>query len=212
MKYICLFILMLINAAATAATPIDGWYSTIFGGYAYAPDNINNTSYGLTRNKVKYQAGWDAGGNFGFKSNPMRYEGEISYFKVNPNKFNLNSITQSPVSGYNQAVFGLVNIYYDFPRENTILQPYLGLGIGYGFFQTVLNADGPTEKTSFTVSSSSFAYHGDAGITFNFAENYALYIAYRYIATLKIVDFGKPFQGQIANVGATYRFDGKNYK
>lgn len=200
------------TSVINAATPIDGWYSTIFGGYAYAPGNVNNTSYGLTRNKVVYQSGFDAGGNFGFKSNPMRYEGEISYFKANTEKFKINSVTQTNVNGYNQAVFALANIYYDFPRENPLLQPYLGIGIGYGFIQAILNSGGPFTNTAFNIESSAFAYHGDAGITLNFAENYALYISYRYITTAKIVDFGKAFQANIANVGATYRFDGNNYK
>ena len=212
MKNAGFFALMLINSAVSAATPIDGWYSTFFGGYAYTPGNVNNTSYGLTRNKVIYQSGWDAGYNFGYKSNPMRYEGEVSYLKANTDKFNINSVTQTSVSGYNQAVFALANIYYDFPRDNTILQPFLGVGIGYGFFQTILNAGGPTTISKFSLNSSAFAYHGDAGITFNFAENYALYLTYRYISTTKMVDFGKAFQAHIANVGATYRFDGNNYK
>lgn len=207
-----LFILALISASPFAAVPIDGWYSTIFGGYAYAPGNISNTSYGLTRNKVVYQSGFDAGGNFGYKSNPMRYEGEISYFKVNTEKFKINSVKQTSVSGYNQAVFALANIYYDFQRENPILQPYLGIGIGYGFIQVILNSGGPNSNTAFNIESSAFAYHADAGITFNFAENYALFINYRYITTANIVDFGKVFQAQIANLGGVYRFDGNNYK
>lgn len=212
-KKTCAFIVLsIISSTIAAAVPIDGWYSSVFGGYAYAPGNISNTSYGLTRNNVVYQSGFDAGGNFGFKSNPMRYEGEISYFKVNTDKFNINSVTQTNVSGYNQAIFALANIYYDFSRENPILQPYLGVGIGYGFIQSILNSGGPFTNTAFNIESSAFAYHGDAGITLNFAENYALYISYRYLTTAKIVDFGKAFQGHIANVGATYRFDGNNYK
>ncbi len=212
MKTVGFFVLMLLNSAITAATPIDGWYSTVFGGYAYAPGNINNTNYGLTRNKVIYQSGFDAGGNFGYKSNPMRYEAEVSYFKVNTDKFNINSVRQTSVSGYNQAVIAIANIYYDFPRSNSILQPYLGVGLGYAWVQTLLNSKGPNAPTKYSVSSPAFAYQGNAGITLNFAENYALYIGYRYITTIKIVDFGAAFQGHNANLGATYRFDGNDYK
>lgn len=211
-KYIAFFISMLLNNILFAATPIDGWYSSFFGGYAYAPGNINQTAYGITRNNVTYQSGFDAGGNFGFKSNPMRYEGEVSYFKVNTDKFDINSVSQTSVSGYNQAILAMANIYYDFPRSNAILQPYLGIGIGYAWVQTLLNSKGPNGVTKFSISSPNFAYQGNAGITLNFAENYALYIGYRYITTLKIVDFGKAFQGHNANLGATYRFDGNNYK
>ncbi|MDF1758063.1 MAG: outer membrane beta-barrel protein [Legionellaceae bacterium] len=212
MKIVVFFASMLFGSLLSAATPIDGFYSSFFGGYAYVPGNIDKTNYGINRNDVSYQGGFDGGGNIGYKSNPMRYEGEISYLKVNTNKFKLNSVNQTSVSGYNQAVFALANIYYDFATFNQSLQPFLGVGIGYGWTQAKLDSGGPSAATSFSVNSSAFAYQGNAGITYNFAENYALTIGYRYITTLKIYDFGKVFQAHIANIGATYRFDGNNYK
>lgn len=212
MKIVAFFASMLFANLLVAATPIDGWYSSLFGGYAYVPGNINKTSYDINRKDVSYQAGFDGGVNFGFKSNPMRYEGEISYIKANTDKFKLNSVTQTSVSGYNQAAFALANIFYDFPKFHPILQPYLGVGIGYGWVQVKLDSNGPANMTAFTANSSVFAYHGDVGITFNYAENYALSIGYRYLTTLKIYDFGKAFQANLANVSAIYRFDGNNYK
>jgi opacity protein-like surface antigen len=212
MKIVAFFASMLFGSLLFAATPIDGLYSSFFGGYAYVPGNVNKTYYGLQRNNVSYQSGFDGGGNIGFKSNPMRYEGEISYLKANANKFKINSTTQTSVSGYNQAAFALANIYYDFPRLDATLQPYLGVGIGYGWIQSKLDSKGPSGATAFTINSSSFAYLGNVGVTFNFAENYALSLGYRYITTLNIFDFGKRFQAHVANLGATYRFDGNNYK
>src|SRR3990167_8240249 len=199
---------VLFGAAANAATPIDGWYSSFFGGFAYVPGNFNKTYYNVNRSNVTYQSGFDGGGNFGYKSNPMRYEGEISYIKANTDKFKINSVTQTSVSGYNQAAFALANIYYDFQGVTPILQPYLGLGLGYGWVQIKLDSKGPSVVTNFEANSSVFAYHGDVGITFNFAENYALSLGYRYLTTLHIFDFGDRFQVHVANLGATYRFDG----
>lgn len=213
MKIVAFLASLLSFCWSYAATPIDGWYSTVFGGYAYVPDNINKTSGSLTRNHVRYESGFEAGGSIGFKSNPMRYEGEITYLKANTQNFQINGVTQTGISGYNQAVIGLANIYYDFPGWLApSLQPYLGAGLGYGWIQTRLNATGPTLLTKFSAESSAFAYQGAAGIMFNFAENYALNLGYRYVGTNNLFSFGKMFQVHMATVGATYRFDGNNYK
>lgn len=212
MKIAVFFASVLASYSSLAATPIDGWYTSLFGGYTYIPGNIDKTRFGLTRNNTTYQTGFDGGGNFGFKSNPMRYEGEVYYLKANTDKFEINRIKQTDVSGYNQAIFGLANIYYDFSGFTTLLQPFLGAGLGYGWIQSKLDSKGPLGITSFTAANSAFAYQGSAGLTFNFAENYALSLSYRYLSTLNLSEFGQRFQANMANLGATYRFDGNNYK
>lgn len=213
MKFAAFITSLLASYASYAATPINGWYSSIFGGYTYLPGNVDKTRNNLTRNNVKYQSGFDGGGSFGFKSNPMRYEGEVTYLKANTDKFNINNVLQTTVSGYNQGLFGLANVYYDFPGLATpILQPYLGAGLGYGWIETKLNNQVPLPAANFNARNSAFAYQGTTGVTFNFAENYALNISYRYLATTKLSQFGEIFQAHIANVGAIYRFDGNNYK
>ena len=143
----------------------------------------------------------------------MRYEGEITYLKANTEKFQVNNVQQTGVSGYNQAIVGLANIYYDFPGILApSLQPYLGGGIGYGWIQTLLNSTGPTDITRFTANNSAFVYQGTAGMSFNYAENFSLNISYRYLATTRLFEFGEMFQVHMANVGVTYRYDGDNYK
>lgn len=205
--------LLLAPGFIQAATPIDGWYTSGFGGYIYLPGNINKTIQSLQRNDVSYRSGFEAGGSIGFKSNPMRYEGEATYLRATPNKFHINGVKQTGVGGYTQAILGLVNIYYDFPYTLApALQPYLGVGFGYGWIQSVLNQTGPTLNTHFVAQSSAFAYQGTAGIMFNFAENYSLNAGYRFVGTNNLFAFGKIFQVHMATVGVTYRFDGNNYK
>lgn len=196
-----------------AATPIDGLYSGFFGGYVYTPGNIDYpTSTGAQLNATRYQGGFDAGGNFGYKSNPMRYEGEVFYLKTNIDHFYLNNTLQTGFSGYDDGVFAMANVYYDVPTMNPILQPYLGAGIGYGWVQANLSATGPTAITSFKADNSTFAYQAMTGVTFNFAENYALNLGYKYIGTSNLSQFGDIFQAHMINAGATYRFDISNYK
>ena len=203
---------LLSTSIATAATPIDGWYSSAFGGYAWVPGNVNTTTLGLTRSNTVYQSGFDAGGNLGFKSNPMRYEGELTYIKANLNKFDINGIRQTTPTGFTNAALGLANVYYDFPGLTAALQPFLGAGIGYAWVQSKLDSTGPFGISSFSNSNSVFAYQATGGLTYNLAENYALSMGYRYVATTHASDLGQMFQAHLANVGATYRFDGNKYK
>lgn len=203
---------LLATTMATAATPIDGWYSGVFGGYAYLPGNIDKTTSGLTRNDAKYHWGYDTGASLGFKSNPMRYEAELTYLNAGIDNFNVNGVQQTGPVGYSESILGLANAYYDFPGITMSVQPFLGVGIGYAWVRTKLNSTGPSSVTNFSASKSVFAYQATGGLTYNFAENYALNLGYRYIGTTHVSSMGKMLQAHIANVGAVYRFDGNNYK
>jgi opacity protein-like surface antigen len=212
MKYVVGFFQLLMSVASLAATPIDGLYTSMFGGYVYIPGNISyNTGTG-TLNSPSYQGGFDAGGSIGYKSNPMRYEGEVTYLKAEVNQFYLDDTLQTTPGGTNEAIFGMANIFYDIPNMNPLLQPYVGAGIGYGWVQARLSALGPSVTTSFSAQNSTFAYQAMAGVTFNFAENYAVSAGYRYLGTSNLSQFGEIFQVHMINAIATYRFDGNNYK
>lgn len=212
MRFACVSVALLASSVVCAETPIDGWYSTLFGGYAYVPNNINKTYLGVTRTNASYKAGFDAGGSLGFKSNPMRYEGELSFIQANLRKFNLDAVAQTGIRGYSEAALAMANVYYDFPNLLNAIQPFLGLGIGYAWVKAELKASGPLAVTQFSGSNSVFAYQGKAGLTYNFSENYALNIGYRYVATLRVTQLGKAFQASTANVGVIYRFNEARYK
>ncbi len=212
MRIAFVFATLLVNSVAFAATPIDGWYSSVFGGYTYLPNNINKTKANLTYKSAGYQSGFDAGGSLGFKSNPMRYEGELTYLKANIKNFNVNNIRQTNINGYNNALLGMANVYYDFPGLTAPIQPFLGAGIGYAWIQAKLNGSSPLTVNHFSTNNAAFAYQATGGLTYNFAENYALSLGYRYIGTANVSAFGQMFQAHLANLGAVYRFDGSNYK
>ncbi|KTD20739.1 outer membrane protein [Legionella londiniensis] len=198
---------------ATAATPIDGWYSSLFGGYAYLPDNVSNTRLGLTRADAVYEGGFDAGGSIGYKSNPLRYEGELTYINAKIDHFRINNTRQIAPRGYATSILAMANVYYDFPGILAAsIEPFLGIGLGYGWVKAELDSSGPSGPTRFTGENSVFAYQATAGLTYNFAENYALTLGYRYVATEEVHDLGKVFQAHLANVGVVYRFCENRYK
>ena len=207
---LCLF----INSGVAASTAIDGWYMSAQGGYAFFPGNlITTTRSGLTFNRSVYQSGFDAGGTFGYQSRPLRYEAEVSYFSDNISYYHVNSVRQTGPSGFSNAIAAMVNVFYDFPDlVDCAIQPFLGMGIGYAGVHLNLNATGPAMVTHISTTDSAFAYQGWVGLTYNFAENYALNIDYRYLATNHIFNIGSRFQAQTANVGAIYRFDGARYQ
>lgn len=214
MKKLSAACLLCVSSSAMAMVPIDGWYASIFGGVSYVPDNINITTInGATYRNSKYNTGYDAGGNLGYKSNNLRYEFEGTYIEAKPKRFNINGITQTGVNGHTSASSGIVNVYVDFDGFIAPeLQPYLGAGIGYAYVNTRLSSTGPLGNTNFKDTHTVFAYQGKAGLTYVFAENYSTYLGYRYFATNKVRNMGKLFQAHLANFGVTYRFDEAQYK
>jgi len=203
----------LCASLASAATPINGLYSTLSAGYTYTPNNLSMTHQGLVRTDAHYQYGYNAGGSFGYKSNPLRYEGELTYIDSQLDGFRINSTKQTGVRGQNNVVLAMANVFYDLPTLIEPLQPYLGVGLGYSWIKAKFQSAGPNVGATLSdLSNSAFAYQAAAGLTLNFAENYALAFGYRYIATERTNALGKAFQAHLGNLTAIYRFDGQRYK
>lgn len=205
---------LLASNVAMAATPINGWYTSVFGGYSYLPDNMDHSDpiSNVLRNGAKFTSGYNAGGRIGYQSNPLRYEGEYTYVHASAKDFNYNLIPRDFVSGFTSANLIMANVYYDFPDMLPAINPYLGLGIGYAYLRAKIASDDLLGFTSIDINANAFAYQGTAGLTYNFAENYAVNIAYRYAATDKTDEFGKIYQMHMASIGAVYRFDCGTYQ
>jgi opacity protein-like surface antigen len=203
---------LLSSTLVHAATPIDGLYTSVFGGYTYLPNNISLTTNGVTRTDSEYNSCFNAGGSIGYKSTPLRYEAQVTYLTAELDKFKINGVSQTSVRGHSNGLLTLANVYYDLPVIVDPLQPYVGVGLGYAWVRAKLESSGPTVATAYTGSNSVFAYQATAGITYNFAENYALNLGYRYIGTERPNDLGKVFQAHLANLEVVYRFGEANYK
>lgn len=203
---------LIFNHLVCAAVPIPGWYGTFFGGYADVMKNIDVTRDSYYFNNVNYESGFDIGSNFGFKSNPMRYDVEFKYVRTRPKGFLINYTAQTGVRGFSSAMFGFADVYYDLPTIIEPLEPYIGVGIGYGYVDTKLLNDGSVFSTKHKFEDSVFAYQPIVGLTYNFSEFYALYVDYHYVGTSHMDDYGKRYQASLVNAGMVFRLDGKNYK
>jgi opacity protein-like surface antigen len=202
-----------------AAAPINGWYASVFGGYTYLPPNVSISSYGLTRTNSSYDNGYNAGGRFGYQSYPLRYEAEVAYLHADLNEFDINTLPQNQVEGHNAAATAMVNVYYDFPEMVPAIMPFLGIGLGYGWVDGLLTSNGPITTlygpavyTRYEANNSVLAYQVTAGVTYNFSENYAANLTYRYLGTDRVDGLGQIFQAHSASLGIIYRFDDSNYK
>src|SRR3990167_8030300 len=100
MRILFIIVIWAITGIISAAVPIDGWYDNIFIGYTYLPSNLNVGSNNNIFSDIAYNSGYNAGGRLGYKSNPMRYEGEVTYIHANVTGFQLNYQPQTGVTGY----------------------------------------------------------------------------------------------------------------
>jgi opacity protein-like surface antigen len=212
MKIKLLSSLLLASTFAYAAVPINGLYGEVFGGYTYMPTNVFTAYNGTTFTNAHYNSGYHGGGRFGYKDNPMRYELEVSYLSAIPSQLNVDAVDLRGLSGQTSAAVGLINAYFDFPEIIPTLNPYISGGIGYAYVSSRISTTISSPSFLFRATDSAFAYQGSVGIAYNFAYNYSLDVAYRYLGTSHINEMGENFQAHMASAGVTYRFDGGEYK
>ncbi len=184
------------------ATALSGPYMRVFGGFSHTPNNINVLGFSA----AKYRNGYNVGGNLGYKSGPIRYEFEGTYIHNKLKRFNFNGVRQTSISGKGRSSSLMLNLFYDFEDFNASVAPFIGAGIGYSYTSIILNSQVPTvarlNRKKFL-----FSYQGLAGIVYNFSENVAIDLGYRYFRTKTSNRMGKVYQAHLANFGAIYRFD-----
>lgn len=203
-------LLILATPSIYAATPINGLYTTGFGGLALLPGNIDFNNAGIQISNSHYDSGYNVGGAFGYKTPLWHYEAELSYLNAALNGFNINNIQAASPEGRNQGLYGLANLYFDIPaRMNSVLQSYIGAGIGAAWLQ---NTYGSTNLSSIESNNGAFAYQGTLGINFNFSEAYSLSLYYRYLGASQFNATGNTFQAHLINGGISYRFDINEFK
>lgn len=212
MRFIAFSIATFASSLAMATAPIEGWYSSAFGGATWLFDNLQTIRGGFAWNQSKYHWGYHVGGRLGYQSNPLRYEAEYTYITAPVHSYVVGSFNQRYVGGNSNASALMANVYYDFPDMVPAVAPFIGLGVGFAHVNSTFQSYGPLFTTYYKTSDTPFAYQGTVGFTYNFSENYAINIAYRYLSTTQLDHLGKTYQANLGTVGFIYRFDGNNYK
>lgn len=164
--------LVFANGSLFAATPVEGWYAGLIGGFSFTPGiKFNATVFDVftSRTRVNYRVGGNGGGQLGYRICNFRFEGELlfnyvpysqvktSLFLTIPNRPTLNLIDVTikrhltptnpfvRLNGHTIVGAGLFNAYYDFYDEENdpTWVPYLGLGIGYSSVRNSLTLTVP---------------------------------------------------------------------
>lgn len=118
------FSMLAVIAAVVAAPPAyaEAWYAGAFGGLNFTHDgNVNGAG-----TDAKYDMGLAGGGYVGFfVQKNIRIEAELSY-RTN----DIDTIGGVGVAGEAETLALMANALIDFKIES-VLQPYLGAGIGF---------------------------------------------------------------------------------
>ena len=191
-----------VCSSSVAATALNGPYATLFGGYAYIPNNVSTTHF----TNSHYESGYDAGFSFGYKSGPFTYDIQGTYLAADIKRFDFNTTTQTTMSGSSYALAMMIDGYYSFEDFHSVLVPFAGIGIGYTYRNTNISSTAPS-TSRLKDTEYLFGYQGTLGLTFNYSENMAFDAHYRYLRTAKGDTFGKPLQAHMANISVIYRYD-----
>lgn len=161
-----LMAVLLLSKAACAVNPMHGWYAGLIVGASKAPAMDFNIFNPLNRlpgqGTLTYSVLGNIGGQFGYRINQFRVEGEVLY-NNNPYKHlnidgvNIPSSTSTapaqqitigsktvtnPLTfkGYTNTYAVMANGFYDvyIPNYTEHLVPYLGLGLGYAHVENNL--------------------------------------------------------------------------
>ncbi len=195
----------------TSATD-DGWYASVLAGAGYTPNVHTSDPFEIASYR---KPSWQVGGAIGYRSGPMRYEGEFLYQHAAIRSINdLNGGTlvlkDFDLHGITQVSAGLANIYYDFNQISSAsfpFNPYLGLGVGYANVYNRIDTSFFNNDFAHTHNSGTFAYQGIAGLNYNFDRSISMQLDYRYFGTTHVNVLGARWQNHTLNLGMTILFN-----
>lgn len=191
--------------------PLANWYINGFGGASIAR-NLRDGDGDI----IDMKLGYDAGGAFGYRMGPFRFEAQYTYMRNT-----VNNITD-PTSGVSfkslgvafngryQTHAGMANIYYDFNMPTDTLGIYVGGGVGFTHIRANFNATVAAPGTgavtlSSTAVENKFAYQLAGGFTYNVDNQFYLDLGYRYFSTRSLSRVStRVLLNHLVNLGITY--------
>ena len=179
-RYVLLGSALALALPLTAQAETRGFYIGGAGGADFAIDSKASTSGGS--NKVRYDVGPVGLISLGYGFGAFRTELEGSY-RANDVDGSSGAALGS-AGGRARTWAAMVNGFYDFDT-GTRFTPYLGAGIGAGFFNASLTGTRPAGSAVglYNGSDTTFAYQGIAGVSYAVTPNLSLTTDYRYFAT-----------------------------
>lgn len=197
----------------------NGWLLSFNSGTTYTPEQkfTDKTLGGWS--KVKYSWGWNSNFSLGYKYMNWRLEGTGGYLRNKANKLTDNpSIKATNISGNTNAWTYMLNLYFDF-NTNSTLVPFIGVG-GGGASIHYNNIKGNGLTTKIDERNNVLAYQGIIGMGYQITPNWRIAGSYHYFRTQQATfnttvhhngvatneDIKTTYQSNFANLGVTYFF------
>ncbi len=202
-----LFVSLLVPATASAAD-FSGIYIApkIIGGiqtgHANVYDEIGRIpGFAKSFNKGVFGGGLALGYNFAKTMDvPLRLELEYTAFtQASASKSVVDALGVYTMNYKNNVQSLFVNAYFDI-NTGTNFTPYVGAGLGLGFnhFSANANENGLRSASLGSHTSTNFAWNIGLGVAYNFNENVAVDLGYRY------AQFGKGNTRKLYDINGEY--------
>lgn len=117
---------------------------------------------------VEYDPGYGFNVVGGYDFNPIRLEAEFAYRNADVDEVKNSSISDTEVS----TMSYMINAYYDVKTLNSLIKPYIGVGMGL--------INGELEVDGYDEDDTTFGYQFTAGATTAVAKNVNLDLYYRF--------------------------------
>jgi opacity protein-like surface antigen len=208
-----------LATTAQAQATDTGIYAVARGGVSVSPDQkFNEEDLPATAtfdSKTKYDSGFTGELGGGYDFGMFRLEQTAGYMSSKAKGLDEDGFTGT---GRNKSMFVSINGYVDIPLGSSVIQPFVGGGVGAARVNAKLSRTDTILETSTSYADKDWGlmWHADAGVGFAVAPKVTLEVGGRYtqISGLKFdgVSGGDPavFEPKIRNisgtVGVRYKF------
>lgn len=204
---------------ATAFADVDpGVYFQILGGASLMPGLSTSYQSGVEtiQDNTTFKNGYNAMFAFGYRfPESLRTDLTVGYIDNRISSNYSNTINNNIQSGSAEAYTFFGNLYYDF-AACSVLQPYVGAGLGYVTTRYKWQINNDTEANKYTTSPGFFGYQAVAGLNYHVTPNFGLLLDYRYVGTTtstqtisSTANSGKyniSFSSNLVSIGISYLF------
>ena len=191
-KY-CSMILLLLCAGmilfpGAAHAQTSRLYLASYMGLNTYGDQDFTDSASSTSGDLKFKNAWSFAGALGLRlSQNTRMEAEINYANTDFDRVNFTGVGSFEMGGDITSWIGMMNVYYDVPVD-WVLQPYIGGGLGFGFFDAQID-DISGFATDTSDDAVGLAWQVGGGFKYRMSPEMALTTGYRYLGTSNL-EFG----------------------